>query len=81
MALKKVQKMKFRKRRNRENLKNKSEEFADTVDSKLVQVRSGLEEKLEDYWQRFKNVTKEQAKEIVGYSIGPTINKNPCMDN
>jgi len=54
MALKKVQKMKFRKRRNRENLKNKSEEFADTVDSKLVQVRSGLEEKLEDYWQRFK---------------------------
>jgi len=56
-------------------LKNKSEEFAYTVDSKLEQVLSGLAEEPEDNWQRFKTVIKEQAKEIVGYSIGPTIKK------
>jgi len=67
--------MAVRKRWNRENLKNKSVEFADTVDSKLVQVIPGLEDEPEDYWQRFKSVIKEQAKEIVRYSIGPTIKK------
>jgi len=40
MALKKVQKMKVRKRWNTENLKNKSEEFADTVSTFRLRRRT-----------------------------------------
>ena len=50
-------------------------EFANNVDSKLAQVSPILTDKLDDYWQRFKNVMKHEAEEIIGHSIGPVIKK------
>ena len=49
--------------------------FANNVDSKLAQVSPILTDEPNDYWQRFKNVMKQEAEEIIEHSIGPVIKK------
>ena len=50
-------------------------EFATNVDSKLALVSPILTDEPDNYWQRFKNVMKQEAEEIIGHSIGPVIKK------